>query len=259
MKSIRRHGALLCLLGLIAGAAWSWPFAKKKDPLSDWNARLQSARTHLLAGEHRQALEIAVPLQREMTDGIQDGPRVGSSLAMVALSRALAEAGMGDMEAAAWDWYVAQTLDPKVVEMDLSSFGTAGAAVKALGPLPEDVTALFPPEGESTPCDPGQRVLCPSVERPQKVSGAPPEYPEGLIGTCMTGTVVIQTVIDDKGAVRHPVVKESSHPVMALASLEAARSWRFLPARYHDRAVAAFYNLTYNFSPQNPATCTRRR
>lgn len=256
MKPIRRHAALLCLLGLVAGAAWSQPSAK--GTLSDWNSRLQTARTHLLAGKHRQALEVAVPLQSEMLNAIQDGPGSGSSLARVVLLRAVAEAGVGEMNAAAWDWYVAQTLDPTLMSIDLSPFGPAGEAVEALGPLPVNIADLFPPEGESTPCDPGQKVRCPGVERPHKVAGAPPKYPEGLIDSCLFGEVVIQTVIDEQGAVRHPVVTKTSHPLFALAALESARSWRFLPASYKGRAVKAFYSLTFNFSPQDSAGCKRR-
>lgn len=239
MRSIGRQGVLLCLLGLVAGAAWSQPLAK--DTLSDWNSRLQSARTHLLAGEHRQALEIAVPLQREMTDGIQNGPSVGSSLAIVVLSRALAEAGTGDMEAAAWDWYVAQALDPAVAEMDLAPFGTAGAAVKALGRVP-------PPQGaKPPPCALGEKGPCSGAKRPRKIAGLAPGYPEGLVGTCAQGAVVIQTVIDEQGVVRHPVLKESPNPLMALSALEWARSWRFQPASYQGKAVKVFYTLTVNF------------
>src|SRR4028118_2201085 len=99
MKSLSffRASLLLCLLGLAPGAAWS---QAKPAALSEWNNRLQSARTHLIAGEHQKALDIAVPLQQEMMDSIQSGPGAARSLAITVVSRGPAEAGPGRAGAA---------------------------------------------------------------------------------------------------------------------------------------------------------------
>jgi TonB family protein len=254
-KTLFRCGALLCLV-LVAGTAWGKP-AKDKQPkaLSDWNTRLQTLQTHLIAGEHRQALDLALPLQREMMDQIQSGPGAASALAVTALSRALAEAGLGDMEAAAWDWYTALTLDPTIIEVDLTPFGAAGAALKAFGPPPveeADKRDRIPKDGK--PCDPKNEEC---VNRPELVKQQAPGYPGALRAACLEGTVVVSSIIDTEGKIRTPWLKKPpDSPVMALAAMESLRTWRFKPATFKGEPVKVYYELNVNFKVQRP--CIKR-
>jgi TonB family protein len=215
--------------------------------LSGWNDRLQTARAHLIAGEHRKALDIARTLQSEMLDRIATGSGAGKALALTTLSRSLAEAGLGDMEAAEWDWYTAQTLDPAVLTLDLTPFGAAGAALKTFRDLAKtDETA--DPEEVRVPakaCDP-QKETC--VQRPELVKRSDLSYPEALQAACSEGMVLVESIIDEEGKVRYPRLKESpGGPVMALAALESLRSWRFKPATLEGKPVKVYYTLTVNF------------
>lgn len=254
MKSLSffRLSVLLCCLALSTQAAQ----AERADPLKDWNNRLQSTRTHLLAGEHQQALDIVVPLQHEMMEGIQSGPGVARSLGITVLLRALAEAGVGEMEAAAWDWHAAKALDPSMAEMDLTSFGVAGEALNSLTPIPrneEAEQALEKLKKGGSQKDSGE-----TVERPKAISTKTPKYPGALRKTCEQGVVELEMILDKEGRPRSPGLKSSeANPVMALAALEAVRTWRFEPARYKGETVNVYYTLTVSFTI--PFGCVRQR
>lgn len=253
MKSLSlfRLSVLLCCLGLSMQARAGWA-----NPIKDWNNRLQSTRTHLLAGEHQKALDIVVPLQHEMMEGIESGPGVARSLAITVLLRALAEAGLGDMEAAAWDWHTAKALDPSMAEMDLTGFGAAGEALKALPPIPRDdeaERALEKLKEGGSQKDSGEKV-----ERPKAVSTKAPKYPGALRKICAQGVVELEMILDKEGRAHSPGLKSSKvNPVMALAALEAVRTWRFEPARYKGETVNVYYTLTVNF--KIPFGCVRQR
>ena len=249
-----RRGALLCLLFLVAGTAWSKPAQE------DWNNRLQAVRTHLAAGEHRQALDLVIPLQREMMHRIESGPGAAKALAITALSRALAEAGLNDMEAAAWDWYAAQALDSGIAETDLAPFGAAGAALKALPRLEVEPGEPIDPEklrDASKPCDPKKDEEC--VTRPELVQRpSTPAYPGALRASCIEGTVVVSSIIDEEGKIRTPwLKKQPESPVMTLSALESLRSWRFKPATLKNEPVKVYYELNVNFKAQQP--CGKKR
>lgn len=251
--SFFRASLLLCILGLTPGAAWSQ--SEKPDAIADWNNRLQSARTHLIAGEHQKALDIAVPLQQEMMDGIQSGPGAARSLAITVLSRALAEAGLGDMEAANWHWHTARALDSSIGEMDLTPFGAAGEALTSARPIPRDEEAekAMAEQKAGGP----QKDSKDKVERPKLLSSHAPKYPGALRAICARGTVELESIIDTEGRLRYPGLKSSeANPVMALSALEAIRTWRFEPARFRGEPVNVYYTLTVNF--KIPQGCVRR-
>lgn len=252
MKSLSffRRSVLLCVLGLTPGTAWSEPAA-----VANWNNRLQSARTHLIAGEHQKALNIALPLQQEMMDSIQSGPGAARSLALTVLSRALAEAGLGDMEAAAWDWHTAQALDPAIATMDLTPFGAAGEALKGLGPIPrneEAEKALEEQKAGNAKADSEEKV-----ERPKALATKAPKYPGALRAICARGVVQVESIIDKEGRLHSPGLKSpEANPVMALAALDAIRTWRFQPARFKGETVNVYYTLTVSFDI--PQGCVRK-
>lgn len=248
-----RTSVLLCLLGLTSGTAWSQ--AEKPEAVADWNSRLQSTRTHLIAGEHQKALDLATPLLHEMMNSIQSGPGVARSLALTVLSRALAEAGLGDMNAASWDWHTARALDPSIGELDLAPFGAAGAALKAVGPIHRNTEAEEALENQKS-SGKSKKASKDRVEPPKVLSSHAPKYPKALHEICARGTVEVESIIDKEGRLRAPGLKDPrENPILAIAALEAIRTWRFEPARFKGEPVNVRYSLTVNFTPQD---CVRK-
>jgi len=58
-----------------------------------------------------------------------------------------------------------------------------------------------------------------------------PVYPEAARKERIMGVVVVETVIDETGAVREARAVESPDEALAQAAIEAVRQWRFEPAR----------------------------
>jgi TonB family protein len=249
-----RTSVLLCLLGLTPGTAWSQ--AEKPEAVAaDWNSRLQSTRTHLITGEHQKALDLATPLLHEMMNSIQSGPGVARSLALTVLSRALAEAGLGDMDAAYWDWHTARALDPSIGEMDLTPFGAAGAALKAVGPIQRNTEVEEAMKDEKS-SGKSKRASKDRVQPPKVLTSHAPRYPKALREICAKGVVLVESIIDEEGRLRAPGLKNpQENPILAIAALEALRTWRFEPARFKGEPVNVYYTLTVNFIPQD---CVRK-
>jgi protein TonB len=74
-----------------------------------------------------------------------------------------------------------------------------------------------------------------------------PAYPEFARRARIQGPVVLLLTVDERG---HPTQVQvlQGHPVFHEVALQAARQWRFEPARMDGRTVAASFRLTLNFS-----------
>lgn len=73
-----------------------------------------------------------------------------------------------------------------------------------------------------------------------------PVYPALARMTRIQGAVVLLMTIDERGVPTEVQVLEG-HPGLQEAALQAARQWRFEPARVDGRAVPASFRLTLNF------------
>lgn len=76
-----------------------------------------------------------------------------------------------------------------------------------------------------------------------------PVYPALARRTHVQGAVVLLMTIDEAGAPTDVKVLEG-HPGLQEAALQAARQWRFEPARVDGRPVPASFRLTLNFRLQ---------
>src|SRR3954452_511049 len=64
----------------------------------------------------------AQKLARALGDEAGTGPEAAHSLAVVTAFRAIAEAGLGQTEDAAWHWDMALNLDPEIAKADVSPY-----------------------------------------------------------------------------------------------------------------------------------------
>lgn len=73
-----------------------------------------------------------------------------------------------------------------------------------------------------------------------------PLYPDFARRARIQGTVVLLMTVDERG-VPLQVRALDGHPALQEAAMQAARQWRFEPARLDGRPVAASFRLTLNF------------
>ncbi len=76
-----------------------------------------------------------------------------------------------------------------------------------------------------------------------------PSYPSELLAEALSGTVLVEVVIDENGKAVHGSIVESTHPAFEAPALEAARKMEFTPARRGGKAVAIKVRLPIYFNP----------
>jgi hypothetical protein len=200
------------------------------------------AQERLKEGDYKKAYKVADSLVREMIARIEGGGEgVGVVLGKTVLLRSLAEAGLGREREAAWDWFSAKALYPRLKQEDLAVFG---AGAEPLRGIIAAAPPLIKPEPDASGKVPGKD----EISHPAKISGDPPDFPRGASTACRQGDLVIASMIDEKGLPQHPVLESSpGGPVLALVSLEALKDWRFRPAKLHGKNVAVYYTLNIHF------------
>jgi len=85
-----------------------------------------------------------------------------------------------------------------------------------------------------------------SATAPAILDRVDPVYPDLARRAHVQGTVVLMMVVDERGVPLQVRVLDG-HPALQEAALQAARQWRFEPARMDGRPVAASFRLTLNF------------
>lgn len=220
-------------------------------------ARLKKADEEIRAGNWQKARKLSNNVLAEMGSRIQDGPGAERLLAMGLLLRALAQSGLGEAEAAEWDWFAARALHPPIGESDLTAYGKAG---EGLQPVKASADQQPVEEAERVKhCEPSEETgeePCQGISRPEKLSGRSPNYPQAVSAACLEGNVILETIIDERGVVTKPRLLESpGGPLMSFAALEAVRHWKFKPAMLNGQPVKVYYSLTVNYMVEN---CRRR-
>jgi TonB family protein len=78
---------------------------------------------------------------------------------------------------------------------------------------------------------------------PKRIKGSRPKYPEAAARDGAQGTVLLECVISQSGAVEACRVSHSVHPAIDRAAADAIRRWKYEPARVMERprsVVATF-------------------
>lgn len=215
------------------------PPTERADVVENWMERIQTADQEVRDGEYKRSVRSMNRVLDEMSGWIVSGPQVGEMLGLATAVRALARAGRGDEENAAWDWQIARLMAPRFAGLDLSAYGDAGHRLRA---------AIA-----SSSYDTGERsegpatLVNPAITPPVRLHAPPPHFPGARRVACLEDVLVVLMVIDEKGLPHDPRILSSPSEVASFTFLDALRKWTFEPARLDGEPVAVYYNLTVNF------------
>ena len=70
---------------------------------------------------------------------------------------------------------------------------------------------------------------------PRRTKGSSPSYPDAAARDGAQGTVLLECVINEAGAVEACRVSHSVHPAVDRAAMDAIRRWKYEPGRVMDR------------------------
>ena len=75
-----------------------------------------------------------------------------------------------------------------------------------------------------------------------------PVYPESARSEGREGQVLLRVLVDDQGRSKHVEINSSSgSEALDRAAAEAIKRWRFIPARYGDKAVESWIRIPIEF------------
>jgi periplasmic protein TonB len=120
------------------------------------------------------------------------------------------------------------------------AFGTTGVA---------DVPSVPPPPVPEPPVQKIVRVG-PGIREPRRVAGGPPAYPLMARNARVQGTVILEAVINDRGAIERVRVLRSV-PLLDAAAIAAVQNWRYTPTLLNGVPVSVLMTITINFTLQD--------
>jgi periplasmic protein TonB len=98
-----------------------------------------------------------------------------------------------------------------------------------------------PPAGPPPPVH-----LHSGMQAPVKIVNVEPVYPAIAQTARVQGVVILEAIIDERGAVKSVSVLRSI-PLLDRAAEDAVRQWRFTPARLNGESVPVVMTVTINF------------
>src|SRR5258706_4926708 len=85
------------------------------------------------------------------------------------------------------------------------------------------------------------------VSRPEIISSPKPIYTELARRARVTGTVIVEAIIDEQGNVTNTRVLKGLPMGLEQAAVDAVSTWKFKPATREGKPVRVYYVLTVNF------------
>jgi len=193
----------------------------------NWRNDINQSATMLHKSDYYGSLKIADRVVSEMVQklGTQD-----ELFATALTHKAIANAGLGNVNDALWYWYIAQEISPAGAKTDLSEFGAPGEFLKR-HPFSN---AEMPVRGGVTPARVLRQVL--------------PKFPPGASRFGVGGDLIVQIIIDRNGQPTLPrIVRALPAPTLSFVALEALRHWQFEPGRSNGQPISMPFDLTVHY------------
>ena len=206
----------------------------------DWEHELEEVDEKLRAGKWKAGHRGARKLAEEILFHGWHDRQLKRILAEVGFFRAAAAANLGRKDEALWYWYVAQNVDRRIREKDLSPYGEASKLLREFplrrkGTAPPSFGVVEPRYGRFTRAvlDKEWSPVIPNNMAAQE------ERP---------GDVHVELIVDRNGQPHHPVMLTHLHPVVTYGILDALFVMpRLEPARDSGEPVASLFK--YVISP----------
>lgn len=90
-----------------------------------------------------------------------------------------------------------------------------------------------------------------NVTRPEIISAPRPVYTELARRARVSGTVIVEAIIDEQGDVVNVRVLKGQPMGLDKATVDAVKTWKFKPATLAGKPVKVYYVLTVNFQVDN--------
>jgi len=136
-----------------------------------------------------------------------------------------------------------QVLADSTVNVNRGGRAVVGGMDGASAPYIFVVVEPDPPRSRPVPYDNKA-----GISEPVVVQKDPPVYPKDAKEEGVQGMVLLSAALDTHGVPLDIRVLHSADPRLAEAALQAARQWRWEPARLADGTpIAVYFTLTFNF------------
>ena len=108
--------------------------------------------------------------------------------------------------------------------------------------IKSDHVVVDPDELKAAGVDPG------AFTPPKRVKGSSPSYPESAARDNAQGTVLLECVITEAGAVQDCRVTHSVHPAADRSAVKAVQRWTYEPARVMEqpRSIVAEFRVIFS-------------
>ena len=148
---------------------------------------------------------------------------------------------------------------PHTLEAERTTPAPAPSAGAAIGDTPSVGDGVTGDVGRTVavgpPAEPAPRVLAPTgpvrvgegVREPRKIVDARPIYPALALSVKVEGVVILEAVINERGAVERVRVLKSI-ALLDAAAIDAVSRWRYTPTLLNGTPVAVLMTITINFT-----------
>jgi TonB family protein len=248
--------SIACMAAARASIAQTRPYThlltqkEMQELLVMWQEQYNAVVADVKAGDAssvKRARKRAATLFRDLVDRAITGEYLCQTAGRVLTMLAVAEVGLGDRDAGAWHWQMAQNVAAELRPLEFSDFPDVAPFMKQTL-IPEErweqLRRYLRGDREAMCGTDPQDVVPPSLKK--KVA---PDYPAGLAGQRIAGQTVVAAFIDGQGMVREPVVQRGcGHVSLDLAAMEALRRWQYEPALRDGKPVRVHLTVTVSFT-----------
>lgn len=220
-----------------------------QQQLELWQKEYQDILADLHGGKRssdKRARKHAFALYEDVVDRAVSGEVLCQIAGRVLTLLAIAETRLGDRNAGAWHWQMAQNVSAELRGVEFADFPDVAPFLKA-SLIPETRWEELR-QHVTTKSAEGAQEERQNLVSPRLKKKVPPRYPAGLKGQLIEGKTIIHAIIDEEGRVREPVVQRGcGHVSLDLAAMEALREWKYAPATRDGMPFAVRLNVTVSF------------